>query len=390
MALRIGATSHPDDTGPGGSLNGRTRSGATPTRGWKGGRGRFGLNCPPNGFPGPPSLVPAGVVSPGIGSRRRVGGALSYVVLLFVLVTLNFGLPRLMPGDPIDALIAQSSTNFTFGEQSRAALERYYGIDQPLPQQYRHYVGRLFHGDLGRSIATNAPVSEEIGRRIPWTLLLMGTSIVLATAVGLGAGVHSGWRGGGALDRTVLALLLALREFPAFLLASILLFVFAVKLDWLPLFGGETPFADFSAGGRILDIAQHLVLPALVLTVGLTAGTYLVMRAGMVNELGSDYLTLGRAKGLRDRRLKYRYAARNALLPVLSLTALQVGFLVTGDVLIERVFAYPGLGNLIFQSIAARDYPTIQGAFLIVSVSVVTVNALADRLYRRLDPRAAR
>jgi len=321
--------------------------------------------------------------------HRRVGAAASYLALLFVLISLNFALPRFMPGDPIDALLAQSSTNFTFGQQSRAALERYYGIDQPLPQQYRHYLGRLAHGDLGRSIATNAPVSHEITRRIPWTLLLMGTSIVLATTIGLITGVHSGWRGGGPLDRAVLGVLLAVREFPAFLLASILLFLFAVKLDWLPLFGGETAFADLGIFARVLDIAKHLLLPALVLTVGLTAGTYLVMRAGMVNEFGADYLLLGRAKGLRDRRLKYRYAARNALLPVLSLTALQVGFLVTGDVLIERVFAYPGLGNLIFQSIGARDYPTIQGAFLIVSVSVVTVNAMADVLYRRLDPRAA-
>lgn len=294
-----------------------------------------------------------------------------------------------MPGDPIDALLAQSSTNFTFGEQSRAALERYYGMDRPLAQQYGRYIGRLTHGDLGRSIATNAPVSGEIGRRVPWTLLLMGTSIVLATTIGVVAGVHAGWRRGRPLDRALLALLLAVREFPAFLLASILLFLFAVKLDWLPLFGGETPFADFGLGARVVDVAEHLLLPALVLTVGLTAGTYLVMRAGMVNELGADYLVLGRAKGLRERRLKYRHAARNALLPVLSLTALQVGFLVTGDVLIERVFAYPGLGNLIFQSIGARDYPTIQGAFLVVSASVVTVNALTDVLYRRLDPRAA-
>jgi len=321
--------------------------------------------------------------------RRRLDAATSYVGLLFVLITLNFALPRLMPGDPVDALIAQSSTNFTFGEQSRASLERYYGLDKPVLRQYGHYLGRLAHGDLGRSIATNAPVSDEIRRRLPWTLLLMGSSIVLATAIGVVAGVHGGWRRGRSVDRAMLTGLLTVREFPAFLLASILLFVFAVKLDWLPLFGAETPFAHYWFGARTVDIAEHLVLPALVLTVGLTAGTYLVMRAGMVNELGADYLVLGRAKGLRERRLKYRYAARNALLPVLSLTALQIGYLVTGDVLIERVFAYPGLGNLIFESIGSRDYPTIQGAFLIVSVSVVTVNALADVLYRRLDPRAA-
>jgi len=320
---------------------------------------------------------------------RPISRILSYLGLLFVLVTLNFALPRFMPGDPIDALIAQSSTNFTFGEQSRVALKRYYGVDRPLPQQYQHYLSGLAHGDLGRSIATNTPVSHEIVRRLPWTLLLMGTSVVLATVIGVIGGVHAGWRRGRPLDRALLAVLLAVREFPAFLLASILLFLFAVKVHWLPLFGAETPFAHYGFAGQVVDIARHLLLPTLVLTVGLTAGTYLVMRAGMVNELGADYLVLGRAKGLRERRLKYRHAARNALLPVLSLTALQVGFLVTGDVLIERVFAYPGLGNLIFLSIDSRDYPTIQGAFLVVTFTVVTVNALADVLYRRLDPRAA-
>lgn len=318
--------------------------------------------------------------------RGRVG---SYLVMLLVLVALNFALPRLMPGDPIEALAAQSSASFTFDEQSRLALEDYYGLDRPLPQQLGHYLSQLVHGDLGRSITTNRPVSEEITRRLPWTLLLMGTALVLATLLGVVAGVHAGWRRGRSLDRALLVTLLAIREFPAFLLATILLFVFAVRLDWLPLGGAETPFAHHGLGERIFDISRHLVLPVTVLTVGLTAGTYLLMRAGMVRELGSDHLVLGRTKGLRERRLKYRYAARNALLPVLSLTALQVGFLVTGDVLIERVFAYPGLGGLIFQSIGSRDYPTIQGTLLVVSMSVVTVNALSDALYRRLDPRAA-
>ncbi|MBA3287293.1 MAG: ABC transporter permease [Acidimicrobiia bacterium] len=314
----------------------------------------------------------------------------AYVGTILCLIVINFLVPRLMPGDPIDALVAQSSETFMFGDDSRASLEAYYGIDRPLPQQFGHYLVQLGRGDLGRSIATNAPVRDELARRLPWTLLLIGTSLVLATAVGLLAGVHSGWRRGRTMDRILLVALLAVREFPPFLLGSLLLVVFAVKLDWLPLFGGETPFSSsYSFFERIVDVGQHLLLPALVLTVGLAAGTFLLMRAGMVSELGADHLLLGRAKGLRERTLKYRYAARNALLPVVSLTALQLGFVVTGDVLIERVFAYPGLGGLIFDSIRARDYPTIQGAFLLVAISVVSFNALADVLYRRLDPRTA-
>jgi len=324
-------------------------------------------------------------------TRGRAGRLGTYVATVAFLVTLNFFIPRAMPGDPIDALIAQSSTNFTFGEETRASLQEYYGLDRPLVEQFGRYLSDLVGGDLGRSIATNATVGDEIARRLPWTILLVGTSLVLAAVVGLATGVHAGWRRDRAADRGLLVFLLAAREFPAFLLGSLLLFAFAVQLRWLPLAGAQTPFSgSFSLGRKTIDVAEHLLLPALVLTVGLTAGNYLVMRAGMVRELGADHLLLGRAKGLRARTLKYRYAARNALLPVVSLTALQVGFVVTGDVLIERVFSYPGLGSLIFESIGSRDYPTVQGAFLVVSVSVVTVNALADALYRRLDPRVAR
>ncbi len=322
--------------------------------------------------------------------RRRWPRALAgYLLTLFALITLNFFLPRAMPGKPLDALASQSTTGFTFGEQSRAALTEYYGLDGSLASQYGRYLSRLSRGDLGRSISTLAPVRSEIGRRLPWTLLLLCGSLLLSSTIGLVAGVHSGWRRDRPMDRALLTGLLAIREFPTFLLGSMLLFLFAVKLGWLPLFGAEEPFSSFGLPGRILDIGRHLLLPLLVLTLGLTVGTYLMMRAGMVNELGSDHLMLGRAKGLSERRLKYRYAGRNALLPVVSLTALQLGFVVTGDVLIERVFAYPGLGGLLVGSLGSRDYPVIQGAFLMVSASVVTVNALTEGIYRRLDPRTA-
>ncbi len=320
--------------------------------------------------------------------RRRWPQALgSYALTLLALVTLNFLLPRAMPGDPIEALAAEGSGGFTFGEQSRQALEEYYGLDGSLLEQYGSYLGRLARGDLGRSIATLAPVRDEISRRLPWTILLVGGSLLLATGIGLLTGVHAGWRRDRPLDRTLLTVLLAVRELPTFLLGSLLLFLFAVKLEWLPLAGAQDTFGSFGPVGKVVDIGRHLLLPLVVLGLGLAVGTYLVMRAGMVTQLGSDHLLLGQAKGLGQRRLKYRYAARNALLPVVSLAALQLGFAITGDVLVERVFTYPGLGRLLFDSLTARDYPVIQGVFLVVSVTVVTVNALADGLYRRLDPR---
>jgi peptide/nickel transport system permease protein len=237
-------------------------------------------------------------------------------------------------------------------------------------------------------VVTNASVWHELLRPLPWTLLLIGASVVIANVLGIVAGIHAGWRRDRPMDRALMVGLVSIWQFPPYLLGPILLFALAVKLHWFPLFGAQTPFSNtFGLGHRILDIAAHLVLPLVVLTAGLVAWDYLLMRAGMVSELGSDYLMLGRAKGLLPRRLKYRYAARNAMLPLVSNTAFDIGAAVTANIVIESVFSYPGLGRLLFQSIGTRDYPVIQGVFLLLSTGIVTINALADMLYGRLDPR---
>jgi len=223
--------------------------------------------------------------------------------------------------------------------------------------------------------------------RLPWSLLLMGTSIALATVAGTVAGVHSGWRAGRRRSGRLLWLFVTLREIPSFFLATAVLLVFAVSLGWFPL--GGAAGAGRSGLGAVFDGARHLALPASVLAAQLLASTYLVMRAGMVQELGAGYLLLGRAKGLTEHRLKYAYAARNALLPVVTLTALQLGFAVTGSIFIETVFAYPGIGRLTSEALTARDYPVLQGAFLVLTFTVVTVNFLSDLVYARLDPRVA-
>ena len=336
-------------------------------------------------------IEPSAVLSPGEEPRphrRHWLSALgSYLLMVYMLVTLNFLLPRLMPGNPLNGLLAQSGGG-QVGAQTRRILARYYHLNGSLISQYIHYLSRLAHGDLGRSIATNASVWHEMSTRIPWTLLLIASSLLLATIVGMVAGIHAGWRRDRPADRTLTVSLIIVWQMPAYLLGSILLLVFAVKLGWLPLYGAQTPFASYSTPfAQILDIGRHLLMPMVVIAAGLIPWTYLVVRSGMVSELGADYLLLGRAKGLRERRLKYRYAARNAMLPVVSTTTVMIGTSVAANIVVERTFSYPGLGNLMFESIASRDYPVIQGVFLLLSVGIVTVNALADVLYGRLDPR---
>jgi peptide/nickel transport system permease protein len=327
-----------------------------------------------------------------LGGRRTGPGPLgplaAYLLVVFFLVTLNFVLPRALPGDPIPALTDARSESFVGDDATRTKVERYYGLDRPALEQYGDYMGGLAHGDLGTSIRYNRPVTEVVGARLGWTALLVGTALGLATGVGMLAGVHSGWRRGRPADRRLLGLFLALDNFPVFFLASVVAIMFAVKLGWFPLSGARTPFSEeYGPVQKAVDVADHLVLPAIVMALQFATFQYLVMRASMVGELGSDYLLLGRAKGLAERTLKYRYAARNALLPSVTVAALQLGFAVTAAVFVERVFAYPGIGRLMFESVSDRDYPMMQGCFLVLAVAVVTANFATDLAYRRLDPR---
>lgn len=322
-------------------------------------------------------------------SHRSAGRVVaSYVLTVAVLITVNFFLPRALPGDPISALLVSDSASYVQNDATRAELRAYYGLDRPLASQFGGYLRGLARGDLGVSIRYNVPVADLVGERLPWTLLLIVGAMVPAVLIGWSAGVHSAWHRGKGPDRGLLTVFLTVHSFPVFFLGSIALFVFSVKLGWLPLSGTRTPFATYSSPlEALIDVASHLVLPATVLALQFATSQYVDMRASMVGELGADYLLGGRAKGLRQRRLKYRYAARNALLPVVAVTAVQVGFAVTQSILVETVFAYQGLGRLTFESVAYRDYPALQACFLALSLVVVTTNFAADALNARLDPR---
>jgi len=316
---------------------------------------------------------------------------LGYAGALFVVVTLNFVLPRALPGRPLEALSDPRSATYIGDAGPRATVERYYGLDRPLGEQYADYVARLVRGDLGTSIRYEVSVVTLILERLPWTMLLGGTALTLGALVGVLAGIRSGWRRRREADGRLLALFVALDNVPLFFVASAAAYIFAVQLGWFPLSGARTPFSDtWPVWRQILDVGHHLVLPAALMGAQFSGFQFLVMRGSMVGALGSDYLVVGRAKGLPDRVLKYQYAARNALLPSVSILAVQVGAMVTASIFVETVFAYPGLGRLMVEAVANRDYPTMQGVFLVLAVMVLTANLAADLAYRRLDPTIAR
>jgi peptide/nickel transport system permease protein len=321
--------------------------------------------------------------------QRLLVPVVLYLVTVFILITLNFLLPRLMPGDPIDALFAAGSPSYVDRPEIRAELAKYYGLDKSLPGQYVHYLARLAHGDLGSSSYTNTPVRTDLGGKLGWTFLLVTSGAIVSVLIAIPLGVHSGWKRGKRLDKGLLGFFVSYQNLPIFLTASALFVLLAVKLGVVPLSGASTPFMEYNFFGRIGDILHHLALPALILAVDFATLQYLVMRSSMVSELGSDYLLLGRAKGLRERRLKYGYAGRNALLPVITVLGLNVGIAMTSIIFVEAIFGYPGVGQYMVGAIGVRDYPALQGSFLVLALTVVTVNFVVDLAYRRLDPRTA-
>lgn len=313
---------------------------------------------------------------------------LQYLLTLWIVLTANFLLPRMLPGDPLTALLDPENSDYVFDAQVRAALEAYYGLDRPLPEQYARYMVGAITGDMGQSIRLNRPVRELVATHLPWTLLLATTALGMATGLSIIAGVEAAWRRGSRTDQALVILSVITSNAPVYFVGMMLLIVFGVRLRWLPLAGGKTPFAHYTTlFAAVTDLGRHLILPAVTLTLTLTGGRFLLVRNSMLSILGEDFMHVARAKGLSPRRLKWGHGLRNAILPFIAHMAAHASIAVTGAVFIETLFDYPGMGRLIFEAVGARDYPVIQGAFLVVSTVVLTANLLGDLLNRYLDPR---
>jgi peptide/nickel transport system permease protein len=316
-------------------------------------------------------------------SRRNI---ITYLIALVFILALNFLLPRMMPGDPLLAIYGEEAL-VAMTPQLKAELVERFALDQPLWHQWGAYVVALFQGRLGHSYYYNAPVVSVVLGRLPWTLLLVGTALVLSTILGIVLGIESGWRRGSRTDRTMLAGLMSLNGFPDFFLGMVLLIIFAVLGGLFPLAGAVTPYSGLKGWAALLDVVKHLALPVAALTLAHLAGGYLLCRNTMITVLKEPYMITARAKGLSQGALKYRHAGRNSLLPVVTQTGIWLGRVVTGTLFVELVFAYPGVGYLVYEAMTARDYPVIQGVFLIVAVAVLAVNFLVELSYTKLDPR---
>jgi len=313
---------------------------------------------------------------------------ITYAIAFVFILLLNFLLPRMMPGDPLMAIYGDEALIAMTPELKAELVERF-ALDQPLWQQLGAYFLALFQGELGYSYYHNAPVLSVILGRLPWTLLLVGTSLVLSTILGIILGIESGWRRGFRSDRAMLAGLMSLNGFPDFFLGMLLLIAFGAVLGIFPLAGALTPYSGLSGLALLLDILRHLFLPVTALTLAHLASVYLLTRNTMIMVLKEPYILTARAKGLSQRVLKYRHAGRNSMLPVITQTGIWMGRVFTGALFVEMVFAYPGVGYLTYEALLARDYPIIQGVFLMVAIFVLVANFLVDLSYPKLDPRVS-
>jgi peptide/nickel transport system permease protein len=312
----------------------------------------------------------------------------TYGIAFFIILALNFFLPRMMPGNPLAAIYGDESLVAMTPALKEHLITRF-ALDQPLWQQFGAYIAALFRGDLGWSYSFSAPVLKVILGSLPWTLLVVGTSLILSTMLGIVLGIESGWRRGSKTDRTMLAGLMSLNGFPDFFLGLVLLIIFGVLLKLTPLSGALTPYSGMSGLPLVLDVLKHMALPVSALTIAHLAGGYLLTRNTMITVLKAPFMLTAKAKGLSRKILKYRHAGRNSMLPVLTMTGIWLGRVVTGALFVELVFAYPGVGLLTYQALLSRDYPVIQGVFLMVAVSVLVVNFAVDLLYPKLDPRVS-
>lgn len=303
---------------------------------------------------------------------------ISAVGVLFGVSIVVFLALHLTPGDPAQLLLGPRATPDEL-TRLRAAL----GLDEPLPVQYMRWLGHALEGDFGRSISSRRPVLTEVLERFRATGLLAGTSLVIAVSVGVTAGIVSAIRRGQWIDRLIMLVALLSMSMPSFWLGMVLIIGFSLTLGWLPGTGMTSPRGD----GGIFDVAAHLLLPAITLAAVPTAIISRLTRSSVLDVVGQDYVRTGRGKGLSERALVVRHVVPNALVGVATIVGLEAGYLLAGAVLVETVFAWPGLGSLLVTSILTRDFPVVQGGVMSIAAVYVLVNLATDLVYVYVDPR---
>jgi|AntRauTorckE6833_2_1112554.scaffolds.fasta_scaffold00826_6 peptide/nickel transport system permease protein len=302
------------------------------------------------------------------------------LITLLIAVSITFLILRLMPGDPTTIMLDPRMS-----EAARARLLQEFGLDKSLFVQYFLYLKQMLKGDLGQSFIYRTSVTQVILTRLPWTLLLMGLTQLFTMFIGVPLGVFAGYKKGSILDHLINAFTIFGISIFIPWLGITLLYFFGYQIPIFPIGGAYTPGAE---GFTLFkDVVMHLVLPVFTLTLIYLANYVLYMRASMIDVLSEDYIRTARSKGVKEKQVVWKHAVRNALIPTVTMAGLLLGRMVSGAVLTETIFSFPGVGRMIYEAVGQQDFPVLQGAFLILAVSVITMNILTDLVYAYLDPR---
>ena len=314
---------------------------------------------------------------------------LEFGITFLLAISINFFLPRLMPGDPLKLIAGSAAPQL--GKERVDALRAQYGLDKPLPEQYVIYLQQLARGDLGTSFrySGNKTVVEVLAENFRWTMLIVIISLTLALLIGSTLGIWSATRRGDPLDLGMLSGIYVLRSIPPFWIAMLLIPILAIQWQLFPV-GDSYSIPRREGWENVKDVARHAVMPVIVLTMAYIPTAFSIMRASMFGIMESDYIRTARAKGVRNVWVVLKHALRNALLPVLTSFMIDLGQLLGGVTVIEAVFNYRGIGNMMFEAVKSRDYPLLQGGFLLFTVTILILNIITEFIYPYLDPRLRR
>lgn len=303
----------------------------------------------------------------------RLVSAVGVIVLVSILV---FAIIRLIPGDPVSLLLGENLT-----DKTRDQLIAKWGLDQPVPVQYLRWAGKMITGDFGTSLSTQESVSSLLIDRLPATLSLAFFALVIGIIIGIPAGMVAAYRANSMIDGVAMLTALLGLCIPSFWLSLMLILLFSIKFQWLPVSGYVSPSTS------VTEWFTHILMPSIALGAGLAASISRMTRSAMLDVMHQDYIRTARAKGLSERVTLVSHTLKNALLPIVTVIGLQLGFLLGGAVVVEEVFAVPGVGRLLIYGIGNRDYPLIQGVVMIFAISFILINLIVDLLYSVLDPR---
>ena len=312
-----------------------------------------------------------------------------YFIALLFAATLNFIIPRAMPGDPVTMMFANSTVQVT--PERIAAMKELLGfVDGPLYEQFFIYIKSVLTWDLGVSVQFYPlSVNTVLGNAVGWSLFLAGSAVLISFTLGSILGIFAAWKRGSKFDTIFSPGMLVIQAVPQVVTAMLLLFIFSITLRWFPTSYAYTPGVtpDWTSWTFLMDVAYHAALPLLGATIVQIGGFLIAMRNNMINLLGEDYITMAKGKGLSENRVVFNYAARNAMLPSVTALSMSLGMAIGGQMIIEIIFNYPGLGTVLLNAINARDYQVLQGQLLVMTLFMLFFNLLADMLYVLLDPR---